>query len=730
MRTISTDVVDRIIQSDLSNPHDYLGIHCNIGKKTQVVVRVYRPDAKKIFVKNLETNKKQEMDLINNNGLFNAIFDTQKIFNYELEVHPKNGEVFVTKDPYSFLPTLGDMDLHLFGEGTHYNIYDKLGAHIKEISGVKGVAFAVWAPSARRVSVIGSFNSWDGRIHMMRTMGSSGVWEIFIPGICEFDRYKFEIKTQEGHLLEKTDPYGNFQELRPSHSSLVVDLDKYKWGDQKWLKNRRNNKPINNAISIYEVHLGSWKRIINEDGERFMSYVEYVDELIPYIKEMQYTHIELMPIEEHPFDGSWGYQVTGYFCPTSRFGTPDELMYFIDKCQQNDIGVILDWVPAHFPKDEHALARFDGTALYEHADPRSGEHPDWGTLIFNYGRKEVKNFLIASALFWLEKFHFDGIRVDAVASMLYLDYGKTDGNWIPNMFGGRENLEAVEFMRHLNSVVLGRDDSLLMIAEESTSWAGVSRPPEHGGLGFNLKWNMGWMNDFLKYMEEDPINKKYHHGKLTFSMVYAYTENFVLPFSHDEVVHGKGSMINKMPGDMWQKFANLRLAYGFKYGHPGKKLLFQGCEFAQYDEWSEAKSLDWHLLEHEPNKQMQLFVKDLNTLYKNERALWYDDFEGNGFNWIDCNNADASVVSFYRNSDIKEETLVFVCNFTPVPHTEHVLYVPNEGEYVEVLNSDDLKYGGSGLINVNPVSTNEHSCIKVVVPPLGVTVLKLKNKYR
>ncbi len=727
MRTISTDIVEKIVYCNIATPHDFLGMHKHINGKISVAVRVLRPDAEKIVVKNLEKNKKYPMELVHDSGLFEVLIDEKNMFNYELEIHLKNGELFTTPDPYSFLPTLGDLDLHLFGQGTHYEIYEKLGAHLKEIDGVKGVAFAVWAPNADRVSVIGNFNNWDGRVHMMRTMGSSGVWEIFIPKVCELDKYKFEIRTKAGYVIEKTDPYGNFQELRPSHSSLVFDLDKYKWNDEKWFENRRKNKPLDNALCVYEVHLGSWKRVVEGNSNRFMSYVEYVDELIPYVKKMGYTHIELMPIEEHPFDGSWGYQVTGYFCATSRYGSPDELMYFIDKCHQNNIGVILDWVPAHFPKDAHALAQFDGTALYEHGDPRRGEHPDWGTLIFNYGRKEVSNFLIASAMFWLNKFHFDGIRVDAVASMLYLDYGKNDGEWIPNEYGGRENLEAVEFLRHLNSVILGADDSILMVAEESTSWGGVSAPPEHNGLGFNLKWNMGWMNDFLRYIEEDPINRKYHHGMLTFSMVYAYTERFILPFSHDEVVHGKGSMIAKMPGDMWQKFANLRLAYGFKYGHPGKKLLFQGCEFGQFSEWSEAKSLDWHLLDNAFNKNMQNYVMDLNELYKNERALWYDDFTGNGFSWINCDDAGSSIVSYYRKSDVENETLVFICNFTPVPHNDHTLWVPVVGKYEEIFNSDDLKYGGSGILNTDIYSTNEHNCITVKVPPLGVTVLKVKK---
>lgn len=728
MRTISIDIVEKIINCDLATPHDYLGMHyCDINGKECISVNVFRPDAKSVTIIDLDLGKKIEMDLIHNDGLYGAVFEKSKFFKYELEMTMYSGDKFVTKDPYSFMPTIGDVDVYLFGQGTHYKLYEKLGAHIKNINGTEGVSFVLWAPNARRVSVIGSFNGWDGRIHTMRPIGISGIWEIFVPNICELDRYKFEIKTQDGKLLEKTDPYGNFQELRPSQSSLVFNLDKYKWNDNSWLEGRRGNSPLNQAITVYEVHLGSWKRVVEKDGStRFMSYVEYVEELIPYVKEMGYTHIELMPIEEHPFDGSWGYQVTGYFAPTSRYGTPDELMYFIDKCHQNDIGVLLDWVPAHFPKDDHGLAKFDGTPLYEHADPKKGEHPDWGTLIFNYGRNEVKNFLIASALFWLEKFHFDGIRVDAVASMLYLDYGKAYGNWIPNEYGGRENLEAVEFLKHLNSIILSKDSSILMIAEESTSWEGVSRPVDQNGLGFNLKWNMGWMNDFTKYIEEDPINRKYHHGNLTFSMVYAYTENFILPFSHDEVVHGKGSMINKMPGDLWQKFANLRLTYGFMYGHPGKKLLFQGCEFGQFSEWSEARSLDWHLLNDEFNKKIQNYVKELNKLYKNEPAFWYDDFNGTGFNWISCDDVESSIVSFIRKSDIANETLVFVYNFTPVPHNEYIVNVPCGGEYIEVLNSDDSKFGGSGICNGEKLLADSFNNLIIKVPPLGMTILKLK----
>ncbi|MDR2940360.1 MAG: 1,4-alpha-glucan branching protein GlgB, partial [Clostridiales bacterium] len=548
----------QIINCEHGDPHHILGMHeIGIDKKGQLVVRAFNPQAEALYVLDpKEPGVVYEMNRIHDDGFFEVIIKNRdKWFRYEFEAVNANGDSWRYYDPYSFQPVVSPLDLHLFGEGTHYQIYEKLGAHLMEIDGIKGVSFAVWAPNAKRVSVIGEFNAWDGRRNPMRVLSNSGVWELFIPGLCEKDKYKFEIKSITGGLVQKSDPYGNFFELRPSTSSLVFDLTKYKWNDSDWFEKRKNNHPLDGPINVYEVHFGSWKRKV-EDGNRFMSYIELADELIPYVKKMGYTHIELMPVEEHPFDGSWGYQVTGYFAPTSRYGSPDEFMYFVDKCHQNDIGVILDWVPAHFPRDAHALAKFDGTALYEHQDPKQGEHPDWGTLIFNYGRKEVKIFLISNAIFWLDVFHIDGLRVDAVASMLYLDYGKNPGEWVPNIHGGNENYESVEFLRHLNSVILGRDPHILMIAEESTAWAGVTKPPEFGGLGFNLKWNMGWMNDFLSYIGKDTIYRKYHHNNLTFSMVYAYTENFVLVLSHDEVVHGKKSLLDKMPADLWQKFAN------------------------------------------------------------------------------------------------------------------------------------------------------------------------------
>ncbi len=720
----------KIVDSEHYNPHNFLGMHQEIlNSKPIVIVRCFLPRAQKVSV--IDTNlKKYPMEKIDDAGVFQVNIGNKKIFDYQLEVTDYDGNTQKIFDPYSFEPVISDFDLFLFGEGNHYKIFDKLGAHPLQIKNVSGVNFAVWAPNAKRVSVIGDFNNWDGRQNPMRARKNSGVWELFIPGLKNFDKYKFEIKTQENYILKKSDPYGNFAQLRPDNASVIFDINKYKWNDAAWRSLRTKNPPTSGPINIYEVHLGSWKRIV-EENNRFLTYKEFADEIVPYIKKMNYTHIELMPIAEHPFDGSWGYQVTGYYAVTSRYGTPEDFMYLVDKCHQNNIGVILDWVPAHFPKDEHGLARFDGTALYEHADPRMGEHPDWGTLIFNYGRCEVKNFLIANALFWIEKFHIDGLRVDAVASMIYLDYSKKEGQWLPNKFGGNENLDAIEFMKHMNSVICGKYPEILMIAEESTAWPGVSRPVEQNGLGFNLKWNMGWMNDFLTYMQKDPIHRKFHHNNLTFSMIYAYTENFILVLSHDEVVHGKGSLISKMPGDLWQKFANLRVAFGFMIGHPGKKLSFMGNEFAQFDEWNENKSLDWHLLNFESHEKFQTYIKDLNEIYCNEKTLSYDDFTNNGFEWIDCNDSDRSVVSFMRKGKNPNDIIIFVCNFTPVPLLNHRIGVPFPGIYKEILNSDDLKYGGSGIVNSNIIQSEKiewnwrQNSISLKIPPLGVSIIKL-----
>lgn len=729
LTTANINELNLILSSSNANPHNILGMHeVNVKGKTVLSVRAYIPDANKIICIDKKNKKKRyELSKVHLDGFFEAtISDRNDFFDYILEVENFDGSTYEKSDPYCFLPQISDMDCYLFGQGTHYKIYEKLGAHIKEVNGVSGVLFAVWAPSAKRVSVIGNFNNWDGRVHQMRSIGSSGIFEIFIPGLLENTHYKFEIKTQDNTLLEKSDPYANFNELRPSHSSLVTNLDNYKWKDKKWINDRSKNDAINKPINVYEVHLGSWKKS-DEEGREFLSFLELRQTLIPYVKEMGYTHIELMPIMEHPFDGSWGYQVTGYYAVTSRFGSPTEFMEFIDCAHQNGIGVILDWVPAHFPKDAHGLAVFDGTNLYEHSDKRQGEHPEWGTLIFNYGRNEVKNFLIANSLFWLEKFHVDGIRVDAVASMLYLDYGKNDGQWVPNMYGGRENLEAVEFLKHMNSIISKEYPDAIICAEESTSWPQVSRPVSENGLGFNLKWNMGWMNDYLVYIQKDPVHRKYHHGQLTFGMVYAYTENFILVLSHDEVVHGKKSLIDKMPGDIWQKCANLRLTFGFMYGHPGKVLNFMGQEFGQFSEWSEKRSLDWFLLEYDHHKKIQNYVKDLNHLYKEEKAFWHDDFTPKGFQWIVCDDYNNSILSFKRMSDDEKDTLIFICNFTPSTYEEYEIVLDKEGSYKEISNSDSEKYGGSDFVNsdiLTTVKNGDNYVLNIKVSPLATIILK------
>jgi len=723
----------QIIECEHSNPHNILGIHpLKSGK--EAIIRVFNPAAAAIEVFFLhEPTIKYPMEMIHVSGFFSLHLKSPPTHRYKLSITGHEGEKWESHDPYSFTPLISELDLYLYGQGTHYQIYDKLGANTITVDGVKGVHFAVWAPNARCISVVGDFNGWNGQRHPMRCMGASGVWELFIPGLANYDRYKYEIKSHTGAFFSKADPYARFAEHRPNTASMVYDIGGYEWGDDKWIKNREENNPLDGPVNIYEFHPGSWRRV-HDDGDRFMSWPEMTRELIPYVKELGYTHVEIMPVMEHPFDGSWGYQVTGYYAPTSRYGNPHQFMEFVDACHQANIGVILDWVPAHFPKDAHGLAMFDGTRLYEHDDPRQGEHPDWGTLIFNYGRSEVKNFLIANALYWIEKFHIDGLRVDAVASMLYLDYGKEHGQWVPNKYGGRENIDAVEFMKHMNSVLLGAYPHVLMVAEESTDWTGVTRPAETGGLGFNLKWNMGWMNDFLSYMTKDSVYRKHHHHNLTFGMVYAYSEKYLLVLSHDEVVHGKGSMVNKMPGDTWQKLANLRAAYGFMMGHPGKKLLFMGGEFAQFEEWSEARSLNWFLLDHyQHHRQMREFVKDLNHLYLESPALWQRDFTSDGFGWINCDDNERSIISFFRVGEARPncyEHVVFICNFTPVLCLDYRVGLPLEGEYIEILNSDDEKYCGSGIVNSGVLVAEEYLCdgrqysLPVKLPPLGVVVLK------
>jgi len=624
---------------------------------------------------------------------------------------------------------LTDFDLHLIAEGTHYKIYEKLGAHVMEIDGKKGVYFAVWTPNAKKVSVIGDFNNWNHKKNPMKLVGDSGIWETFVPGIGEGELYKFYIESKyHGYKEQKADPFAFYFEVRPKSAAIVYNIEgKHQWQDQEWIEQRKKKNWLESPMAIYEVHLGSWMR--GEDN-RFLTYRELAEKLILYVKDLGFTHIELLPITEHPLDASWGYQTIGYFAPTSRFGKPEDFMYFVDQCHQNGIGVIMDWVPAHFPKDAHGLGFFDGTCLYEHEDPRKGEHRDWGTLIFNYGRNEVRNFLISNALFWIEKYHIDGLRVDAVASMLYLDYSRAPGEWIPNIYGGNENLEAIDFLKRFNEIVHGYHPGVLTIAEESTAWPMVSRPTYLGGLGFSMKWNMGWMHDTLEYFSKDPIFRKYHTNDLTFSFLYAFTENFILPFSHDEVVHGKRSMLDKMPGDMWQKFANLRALYGYMYGHPGKKLLFMGSEFGQWREWNFDESLDWHLLEYDSHKGLQRFVIDLNRIYKSEPALYELDFDWHGFEWIDFHDSDNSIISFIRRAKNPDDFLVFVFNLTPVPRFSYRIGVPRAGFYKEILNSDSKFYWGSNLGNGGGVSADDTPAherpfsLNLTLPPLSVLIFK------
>ena len=620
--------------------------------------------------------------------------------------------------------------MHLLSEGNHYRSYKKLGAHVIEHEGVKGVFFAVWAPNAKRVSIIGDFNRWDGRHNPMRNRGSTGIWELFIPDLSDGEYYKFEIKTQDDIIFEKADPYAFRTEIRPKTSSIVHSIGNYKWNDQKYMKKRAEKDHLNEPIAIYEVHLGSWKK---KNGNEFLTYRELADDLLNYVIDMGYTHVELLPISEHPFDGSWGYQVTGYFAPTSRFGTPEDFCYFVDKFHKKGIKVIIDWVPAHFPTDSFALAQFDGTALYEHVDPKKGFHKDWKTLIFNYGRNEVRNFLISNALFWLDIYHIDGLRVDAVASMLYLDYAREEGEWIPNKYGSNENLEALYFIKRLNEQVYLEYPGVFMIAEESTSWTGVSRPTYLGGLGFGLKWNMGWMNDFLEYISKEPIHRKYHHNNLTFSMIYAFTENFILVLSHDEVVHGKQALISKMPGDDWQKFANMRLAIGFMYAHPGKKLIFMGAEFGQWHEWNAEQSLDWNLLEWDSHKRLRGYFIALNKIYKENPALYEIDFTHQGFEWINCNDWTSSIITFIRKGNNPDDVVLVVANFTPVPRYDYRVGVPRHCHWEEILNSDAAEYGGSGVGNIGGFWSDEIEwdyrpySINLTIPPLGILMFSPKK---
>jgi 1,4-alpha-glucan branching enzyme len=726
MTSVAGAALDALAQARHPDPFALLGPH---RADPGIVIRTYQPSAEGVAV--LRNGFQATMMRVHPSGIFEATFDDAKdVFDYKLRVRYPDGRATETDDPYRYGRVISDYDLYLFGEGKHTRIYERLGAHLMRIGEADGAHFAVWAPNAERASVVGDFNEWDGRRHPMRRLGMSGVWEIFIPGVTEGQRYKFELRSRmHGEILVKSDPFGFAFEVPPLSASVVARLD-YQWNDGAWMRDRAAwNNWFNRPFAVYEAHFGSWARV-PEEGDRYLTYRELADRLIPYVKDLGYTHIELLPVAEHPYSGSWGYQVTGYYAPTSRFGSPQDFKAFVDACHQHGLGVILDWVPGHFPKDRFALAQFDGTSLYEHADPRQGEHRDWGTLIFNYGRNEVRNFLLANALFWLDEYHIDGLRVDAVASMLYLDYSRQPGEWVPNRHGGRENLDAIDFLRELNELTHGQHPGSITIAEESTAFPSVSRPTYLGGLGFTYKWNMGWMNDILEYVRQDPIYRRYHHQPLTFSLLYAFTENFILPFSHDEVVHGKGSMFGKIPGDDWQKAATLRALYGFMYAHPGKKLLFMGGEFGQRREWNYDASLDWHLLAEPVHAGIQRFVRDLNRVYASEPALYECDFDGHGFQWIDCNDNDNSVVSFVRRAANPDDFVVSVLNFTPVPREAYLVGVPRAGSYVELINSDAEAYGGSnvgngGVVFTDAIAAHGHAqSVKLKLPPLGCLILK------
>jgi len=713
------------------DPFAVLGRHpAPEGNPPGAIIRTLQPAASAVEV--VAGGRVIPMERRRPEGLFVAAVPWEgplESLAYTLRVHDGSG-VHDVLDPYQFGPLLTDFDLHLFSEGRHLRAWETLGSRRRTVGTVDGVHFAVWAPNAQRVSVIGDFNRWDGRVHVMRRLVPSGIWEIFIPGLGDGARYKYEVRSREGQLLAKADPYARELETPPHTASIVSSGGTYQWGDGDWMRARESlGEWRERPMSIYEVHLGSWRR--REAEPQFsLSYRELAATLIPYARDMGYTHIELLPVMEHPFFGSWGYQVVGFYAPSSRFGTPDDFRYFVDQCHQHGLGVILDWVPGHFPKDGHGLVRFDGTALYEHEDPRRGEHREWGTLVFNYGRDEVRTFLLSNALYWLEEFHADGLRVDAVASMLYLDYSRREGEWLPNERGGRENLEAVEFLKQLNIVTHGRQPGTITVAEESTSWPAVSRPTFDGGLGFTYKWNMGWMHDMLAYMREDAVHRRWHHGQITFSMLYAFTENFVLPFSHDEVVYGKRSMLEKMPGDPWQKHASLRALYGYLFAHPGKKLMFMGAEFGQRNEWNHDTSLDWGQLADAKHQGLQRWVRDLNAVYRHEPSLHQVDFDGSGFSWIDCHDAEHSVVSLMRRARNGMDFTVAVANFTPVPRSGYVVGVPAAGTYRELLNSDASVYGGTdvgngGLIAADgPPAHGFGVSLRLTVPPLGFLLLK------
>ena len=742
---VPLSTVNSLINGTLDNPASILGAHdVDYRGKSATAVRTFSPNARAAWIIDAKDGSKRPMRRVHPGGFFEAICDTPVAGgqngdpsattsspSYRIQIAKDSGEIVDMKDPYAAPSILTDFDRYLLGEGRHQQMYDCMGAQVRVVDGEPGVNFAVWAPNARTVQIVGDFNGWDGREHSARVHPNLGIWELFVPGAKVGDRYKFRLLSQHGEWMDKTDPVGFAAELPPLTASIVADITTHRWNDSDWMQQRAERDPLHSPMNVYEVHLGSWQKGPGRT-HGWLDYRDLAHRLADYCNRMNFTHVELMPVNEHPFSGSWGYQAVGYFAPTSRHGSPDDFMYFVDHLHQKGIGVLIDWVPAHFPKDGHGLARFDGSALYEHADPRQGEHPDWGTMIFNYGRNEVKNFLISNALFWLDKYHIDGLRVDAVASMLYLDYSREADEWVPNQYGGRENLEAIDFLREFNIAVHEKHPGAITAAEESTAFPGVSRPTYDGGLGFTYKWNMGWMNDTLAYMRNEPIHRKYHQNELTFSLIYSFTENFMLPLSHDEVVHGKGSLISQMPGDMWQKFANLRLLYSYMWTHPGKKLLFMGSEFAQWNEWDYEAGPDWIVLDFDTHRGVQQMVADLNKLVVENPALHELDFSGEGFEWVDCQNAEDSTLIYLRKGLDGSPPILVCCNFTPVPRNGYPVGVPQSGFWKEIFNSDSEAYGGSNLGNYPGRSTTgygEHmrpDSIRVDLPPLGVTMFRLE----
>ncbi len=727
---LTQDELRSLVEVANRSPHQLLGLH-GLGDGSGLVARAMLPDAAKVELRPVHEKDKPVIKLkrIPKTDLFEGVTQAaNRVYAYDLVITDRAGAVRRTRDPYSFLPTLGEGDLYLFGKGDERLIYDKLGAQLRTIDGVPGTSFAVWAPNAQRISVVGDFNGWDGRVHQMRSLGSSGVWEIFIPGVGEGAHYKYEIRSLQGRVSLKTDPFGFFFEKPPKNAAIVWNTRRFAWTDEAWMAQRPQRDALRSPLSVYEVHIGSWRKKAMGESP---SYRELAGPLVAYLTQMGFTHVEFMPVAEHAFYPSWGYQVTGFYAPTSRYGTPEDFQFLVNALHEAGIGVIVDWVPAHFPRDEWALANFDGTALYEHQDPRKGAHQDWGTLIFNYGRHEVVNFLVANALFWCDRFHIDGLRVDAVASMLYLDYSRKEGEWIPNQYGGRENLEAIDFLRKFNHITHTEFPGVLTIAEESTAWPLVTRPPYLGGLGFSFKWNMGWMHDTLHYFSHEPVHRKYHQNELTFAMLYHHNENFILPLSHDEVVHGKGSLLARMPGDDWQRFANLRALLGYQWLFPGKVLLFMGCELGQTAEWNANGELDWWLLGAGPYHQgLQRFVQNLNQLYRAEPSLWQHDFDTGGFWWLDCSDTESSILSFVRQDPEGRHPVVVILNLTPVPRSHYRLGLPQPGKWREVLNSDSAVFGGSNEGNLGGVIAGEHKShnqpwsAEFTLPPLSIMAFK------